>query len=351
MRILRLLLLNLSGIVRKFLVRRPPKTDIDLDKPWTQTFSPVVTKLDVYYFFRHILGRLPSESEWAGHCGFVGKELTDVVSVYLASDEYKRRQLVGFAPRDIQCVQLDGYVMYAASNDYAVGNAVITGRTYEPGVSAVFRRCLQPGMTVIDIGANIGWFTWLSAHLVGASGRVFAFEPDQINGRFLVLSRAANHFQQVTLIHAAASDSIGSLAYNAAFSNGVVSDLTRSTPEEMLEADIVLSIPVDSMIPDDLPVHLIKVDVEGWEMKALNGATRTIERWKPRIVAEFTPPALQGYSGVTGEEFLNALIRRGYSVSVIHRERLVPCGQNISAVMDEYTEAKSSHIDILCQIE
>jgi FkbM family methyltransferase len=325
--------------------------NIDLDKPWTQEFYPAVTKLDVYYFFRHILGRLPSEAEWSGHCGFVGKDLQDTVSAYLNSPEFKQRKLVGFIPRDIRRVDLDGYVMYVAENDQAVGNAVAATRNYEPGVTAVFRRYLQPGMTVVDIGANIGWFTLLSAQLVGIEGRIFAFEPGLVNRRFLTLNKAANSFEQVTLIHAAASDGIQSLAYSSSFSNGFVSDLSTADRETIFDSEIVFSLPVDLVVPDDLRVHLIKVDVEGWEMKALNGATRTIKRWKPKLVVEFTPPALESGSGVTGEHFLALLKDYGYSISVIYNDRLFPCGQNISAVMDEYEKAKSSHIDILCQIE
>lgn len=129
--------------------------EIDLEHPWTQQFSTRVTKLDIYYFFRHILGRLPSESEWPGHCGFVGKNITEIIATYLNSPEFKSRKLIEFSPTGIGKVELDGYVMYAAENDYAVGSHILNNRTYEPAVSQVFRSCLQPGMTVLDIGANI----------------------------------------------------------------------------------------------------------------------------------------------------------------------------------------------------
>src|SRR4051794_12712719 len=129
--------------------------DIDLKTPWRQAFSPVVSTLDVFYFFRHILGRVPSETEWPGHCGFVGKDLQEVVATYLNSPEFKNRKLVGFAAKGIHRVELGGYVMYVADNDYAVGNPIYTTRNYEPGVSAIFRQHLKPGMTAIDIGANI----------------------------------------------------------------------------------------------------------------------------------------------------------------------------------------------------
>jgi FkbM family methyltransferase len=322
-------------------------TEIDLDQPWTQEFSAAVTQLDVYYFFRHILGRLPLEAEWPGHCGLVGKNLPDVVAAYLNSREFKSRKLIGFSPQGITKVELGEYAMYAAENDYSVGGHIIAQRDYEPAVSEVFRSHLKPGMAVVDIGANIGWFSLLSAALVGKTGRVFSFEPGMANSRFLMLNKAVNAFDQITLIHAAASDRIESLAYSSTLSNGSVADLTGAEPGLILNSDIVLAMPIDSIIPPDLPIHLIKVDVEGWEMKALRGAAQTIERWKPKIIAEFTPPALLRDSGLTGEEFLAYFKERGYSFEVIQEGKPLNCGFDIGRVMTAYEQSKVDHIDIL----
>ena len=321
--------------------------EIDLDHPWTQPFSDTITRLDVFYFFRHILGRLPSAPEWPGHCGFVGKKLGDVVGSYLNSPEFKSRKLIGFTSQGIRKVELDGYVLYAAENDHAVGSHIIAHKTYEPGVTEVFRSSLRPGMTAIDIGANIGWFSMLAAALVGATGRVFSFEPGLANSRFLVLSKAANRFDHITLIHAAASDRIESLAYSSTLSNGFVTDVQAAEPEEILSADIVFAVPVDLIVPPDQPVHIIKVDVEGWEMKALRGAARIIEQWQPRIVAEFTPPALVGSSGVTGAEFLAYFRDRGYGFQVIQPEARLECGSDIEQILTAYERSGVDHIDIL----
>lgn len=320
---------------------------IDLDKPWAQPFSSIVTKQDIYYFFRHILGRLPSEAEWTGHCDFIGKDLTLATSNYVNSTEFKNRNLIGFSPIGIDKVQLDGYVMYAAENDHLVGHSILTNRSYEPSVSDVFRSYLKPGMTVIDIGANIGWFSMLSASLVGATGRVFAFEPGMNNARFLVLNKSVNAFEQITLIHAAASSRLESLAYSSAWSNGVVTDLSAAERDIILNADIVFAVPVDMIVPEDMPVHLIKVDVEGWEMKALLGASRIINQWKPHIIAEFTPLALPTFSGVSAEEFLDYFKQAGYAFQVIGDDALRDCGTNISQVMKVAEQSETSHIDIL----
>ena len=60
--------------------------------------------------------------------------------------------------------------MRAGHRRYALG-------TYEPEVTALILSMLKNGKTALDIGANIGYFTLLMAHLVGLKGRVIAFEP------------------------------------------------------------------------------------------------------------------------------------------------------------------------------
>lgn len=323
------------------------KETIDLARPWENTFSPVVSKLDIYYAFRHILGKLPEENEWHGHCGFVGKNLNDVVTTYFNSPEFKNRKLTGFSPRGSRRVELDGYAIYVAENDHAVGGHILANREYEPPVSEVFVSFLKPGMTAVDIGANIGWFSLLSAYLVGSRGRVFSFEPGAENSRYLLLNKLANGFEQITLIHAAASEQVESLAYNSSFSNGFVTNLNDAETGVILDANVVFALPVDLIVPIDLPVHLIKVDVEGWEMKALRGAERVVARWKPLVVVEFSPPALEGCSGVTGEEFLSYFEARGYRFNVIEKYGLLNCDSDVSRVMAAYTAAKANHIDLL----
>ncbi len=330
----------MKAFLRGLLGKHP---DIDLERPWTQAFSPVTSRLDIYYFFRHILGRLPQEAEWAGHCGFIGKGLNDVVATYLNSPEFKKRELLGFAPRGIQRVDLDRYAIYVADNDHAVGSHILAQRDYEPQVSAAFRAFLQPGMAVVDIGANIGWYSMLSASLVGERGRVFAFEPSPINSRFLWASKQANGFEQITLIHAAASERIESLVYSSSFSNGFVTQPQDADPLMIFDADLVAALPVDLVVPPDLPIHLIKVDVEGWEMKALRGAMGVIERWKPRIVVEFSPPALEACSGVSGEAFLEHFRALGYHFQVIGNSATLGPAE----VMAAYGAAQTNHIDIL----
>ena len=75
--------------------------------------------------------------------------------------------------------------------------AAMARSEYEPRKLEVMERLLKPGMTFVDVGANLGYFTLLAAKLVGPEGRVIAFEPHPDNTRRLRISIAANDYDNV----------------------------------------------------------------------------------------------------------------------------------------------------------
>ena len=82
--------------------------------------------------------------------------------------------------------------------DASVGKPILHNRTYEPHVTAFMRRQLKPGMNVIDVGANIGYFTVLASKLVGDTGSVLAFEPNSENARLILLDVELNNLKNVS---------------------------------------------------------------------------------------------------------------------------------------------------------
>jgi FkbM family methyltransferase len=318
-------------------------------QPSATTFQETATEADILACFRLILGRLPNAEEWRGHSARAGEPLGQVVASYVTSLEFQRR---GFLSRDIAddivSAEIQGFWIYSSLDDAAVGKPV-RGDNYERDVTAVFRSRLQPGMSVVDIGANIGYFTMLSASLVGPQGSVLAIEPNPRNARLLEASRRANHFDQVTIAQLAAGRQTGLLILNTSFSNGT----TSSPPEDLaqfLSAESVPSVRVDQLLAPEAPVDLIKVDVEGAEFNALLGAEATIRRCLPFIISEFSPSMLPGISHISGEDYLRWLIALGYDLAVVEPDgRLTETGTAIEAVMRIYHARMSDHIDIAAQ--
>jgi FkbM family methyltransferase len=312
-----------------------------------QAFATKATVKDVFYCFRLLLGRHPSQEEWLGHAARAGEDLTGLVASFARSLECSRRELLDHDHlAEIVLSQQPDFQLYSAADDVAVG-AHVRGGSYEPDVAAIFRRFLRPGMQVIDIGANIGYFTMLSAVLVGSGGSVLAIEPNPRNIRLLEASRQKNGFDHVTVMQLAAGRTPGLLVLNTSYSNGT----TAAPPDRLnalLASETVACMDIDAVLPGDASIGFIKVDVEGAEYNALQGCLRTIRRDRPVIVSEFSPGLMPGISGIDGAGYLRFLIDLGYDLSIIRNEgRLVQGGEDPAHILSEHLATGLDHIDIV----
>jgi FkbM family methyltransferase len=154
---------------------------------------------------------------------------------------------------------------------------------HEPESARVFWAAIQPGMTVIDAGANRGGFSVLAAARVGATGRVFAFEPEARN--FEVLRRKMRRFRSVTPVQKAVSDTNGEAvllldSFHAGHSLvGVIAGLAV---DEARVAVTTLDAFAREQRLDALDV--VKLDVEGSELQAIAGMREQMSGPRPPFI-------------------------------------------------------------------
>jgi FkbM family methyltransferase len=277
----------------------------------------------------------------------VGEDLENVVSGYVTSREFAERGLLNRQYHDqAELVHLPRFSIFASNEDLAVGRHVVSG-AYEPKIAEVFYRYVKPGMAVVDIGANIGYFTMLLASLVEPSGLVVAVEPNPENIKLLEASRRVNGFDQVLVIQAAAGRQAGLLALNISHSNGMTGDLPGNV-DAIFAARPVPCFALDTILPQDRGINLVKIDTEGAELNALIGLSGTIDRDHPVIVSEFSPGMLPGISHCSGPEYLGFLIAKGYRIGVIeHDGSETGFGDDVGGVMNAYARSGVDHIDII----
>ncbi|WP_428376065.1 FkbM family methyltransferase [Lichenicoccus sp.] len=316
-------------------------------EPWQGTFSNSTTLDDIVACFRLLLGRLPNREEWRGHSARVGEPLDMVVGSYVSSLEFSRRGLG--APGTLGSVgqaQLPSFSIYFEADDAAVGRHV-TWEDFDADVIAVFRRFVRPGAHVLDLGANIGYFTMLSASLVGPSGSVMAIEPNPGNARLIEASRRANGFAQVRVVQVAAGREAGLLVLHRSHSNGT----TSAAPDDvvsLLAAETVACVRVDGIVPRGRRIGFIKADVEGAEYLALSGCLRIIRRDRPVILTEFSPSLMQGISGISGPGYLAWLTGLGYRLSIVQPDgSLLAAGP--AAIMAEHAARGIDHLDLVAE--
>jgi FkbM family methyltransferase len=308
-------------------------------------FDATACDRDIFNCFRLVLNRYPGRAEWESHQIHLGRPLASVTAGYLGSVEYQNLSNANNGP---VLVQMPGFVMYVSPGDLDIGIHILEHQEWESHVSRVFAAHLRPGMTVLDIGANIGYFTFLAASRVGSSGRVWAIEPNRRNVSFLLATRARNEFGHVEIIQAAASDrwEVLTLSLGCASSNSTA--LRTHGTEPVHFAEPVMALPLTACLPDSQRVDMIKIDVEGAEGKALGGMLDILDRDRPIVFSEFTPSTLPAISRISPGEYLSIFKKRGYSLAVL--EKSGPRSLSVEALLEHAAAvAVDSHLDILAE--
>jgi FkbM family methyltransferase len=199
------------------------------------------------------------------------------------------------------------------------------GDRYEVSTTRLFEQLVKKGMVVIDAGAHVGYFTLIAARQVGPEGKVYAFEPEPQTYALLLKNIELNGYRNIVAMQKAVSGKRASaLLFLGTPDTGTHSLYNqRGTP--------CASIILETTSLDDFAeaqvwprVDLIKLDIEGAEWDALDGAKRLLNR-NPhvKLILEFAPSVLQT-AGVEPQQFLTKLKALNLEVNVISDRGLLP---------------------------
>lgn len=182
---------------------------------------------------------------------------------------------------------------------------------YEPETWTQIRNEIRPGDSVADVGAYIGLYTVAFAHMVGPSGKVYAFEPNATNCESLKQHLALNQVKdRVELIRAAVGDAEGTVAFDGSTGiQGHVSTTVTSQTEE------VPCLKLDTFF-EGRAIDVLKIDVEGYEELVLRGAQELLmsPKRKPRAIFIEVHPYAWPEIGTTSTSLLELLNRYHYQV-------------------------------------
>lgn len=297
----------MTNWTRLYTFFRPLRTrarDLLLDL-FKQTESSSATLFDVY-FANRLLRHVPlSPDEWRrwraevepGHVSVttVVERLTDAT---LETDTW---------------IDLGDYRLCVNALDTMVGYHIATSSAYESHVAEHFRSRISRDTVILDIGANMGWYTMLAAARA-PQGRVIAVEALPDNVRLLWRGIRANGFRNVDVWPIAAAQDTRCVAFYAPHSNGTI--LTDASPNDRN----LLSIPavrLDALLGDLERLDVVKIDVEGYEPYALQGMTQALLKHRPAVFCEFHPALMNRLEPDLAERTLRWWRDLGYRLSVI----------------------------------
>lgn len=208
--------------------------------------------------------------------------------------------------RRIRAASLDRLVFLA------LHRAGLMGKKEMP----VLEKLVEPGMQILDVGANIGLYTLLLARLTGEAGHVFAFEPEPNLFSVLCENCAANNAVNVTPFQCAAGDANGRATFQRATFNSGDNRLGGSKPgAQSIEVEVAR---LDEVLPVQT-VQFIKLDVQGHELAALTGMQQVLASSPDvRVLFEFWPAGLRA-ANATPELLFKFFHDRGFLICELER--------------------------------
>jgi len=189
------------------------------------------------------------------------------------------------------------------------------GLPHERGTETLLRYVLKPGDTVIDVGANVGYYTRMASLLVGDAGRVLAFEPMPTALR--LLRNNTTDLPNVTVEDKALSDHEGKEEFYVR-DHGDTSSLVRDQISFSVRVSVT-TLDRKLSLASLERVDFIKIDVEGSELDVLRGSVETIKRYQPIVYFELLPTYAKQY-GFEYSDFISFFAKFRYTLRWINHK-------------------------------
>ncbi len=187
---------------------------------------------------------------------------------------------------------------------------------YELPIQKCLVRELKPGEIFFDIGANAGFFSLLASKLVGEKGYVFAFEPLAENIEAVKAQLAMNRVLNCTVVEAAISDSVGEVKLWEGPDTSTAHIVDQGYEQKVVKS--VKSITLDEFVRTTRSPDFIKMDIEGAEVQALQGADVLLSGPNPpRFLIEL-------HGEADWRQVRKILEHAGYSFHILERDEVLP---------------------------
>ena len=213
----------------------------------------------------------------------------------------------------------------------------------------IIREEIHEGDIVIDVGANIGYYTLIFAQLVGSSGKVFAFEPEPKNFEILKKNIEINNYPNIVAEQKIVSDKSGIVKLFIA-EHGIVGHRInqQKSSQKFIEIESIILDNYIKKLNLDNKINFIKIDVEGSEPKVLEGAKEIMQKSNQlKIFTEFNREAVKKYS-VEPKEMIDLLYRNGFKIYLPnYKENKI----NLTNVNELLTSKETllENINLLCK--
>ena len=256
---------------------------------------------------------------------------------------------VHLPPRAAAIVGSPELLIRGFEGDASVFGTVRATGQYEPHVMDVIANRLPAGGVFVDVGANIGILAALAARRMGPRGTVVAIEASPINCELLAANLRETGSQRFTVLNRGVWDEPATLTISH-IPQGPGWSFVSPEPSGQGIPFTVECETLDALLAEAGvgPVDLLKVDVEGAEVRVLRGARNLLQGNRPGIILEINPDTLQRVSGAGPRELYQCVLEYGYEMKVIAREGpLVPV--TAYADLESWFQQGYAWVDVFCE--
>jgi FkbM family methyltransferase len=219
--------------------------------------------------------------------------------------------------RKSSIVKVEGFKLALHQHDTIISESIRNSKVWAEPETKLFRELLRPGMTVVDVGANIGYFSLLASTLVGSGGSIHAFEPDPLNCSLLKKSIRLNNVSNIEVVQMALSDDDVPISLFIDSHNKGDHRIWEPVGESRKRIDVGSTTLDDYLDQRQSKPAFIKIDVQGAEGKVLGGMKNTLTLDELKFLTlEFWPLALRK-CGTPPEQILKQITDAGFTIRVV----------------------------------
>ena len=241
-------------------------------------------------------------------------------------------------------LKIDGEWFELHPHDVAVTHALFQDGVYEPTITGLLKNTVKGPEVFIDIGANIGYYTTLVGRRL-TSGRVLAIEPDRLNAEILARNVArSDAVRSCTTVQTVALDAApGTISI---YLNDENRGDHRTYYVEGREHYTVDAVRLDALLRDlGLVPDIIKIDIQGSELKALRGAGDELARRESLLlITEFWPMGISS-AGDDPIDYAQLLVGAGFEFFAVGADQLHHAS---SAKVLEMAGDQATDMDLVC---
>lgn len=213
-----------------------------------------------------------------------------------------------------QIVKVNGYKLYVIPEDPGISSELRIFNIHEPLTTQLTIQELKKGMTCLDIGSNIGYYALMESKSIGTEGKVIAIEPNPKNFEYLKKNLDLQQVTNVEAYNMAAGDKDDQVNFLIHERSNLCSVIPEGKP--IPKSAKVITVPskrIDSLLEGKKieKLDFVRMDIEGYEIKAIEGAWTTIRKFKPIIQMEFHNSL---FNTEDKKKFFLKLKREGYEI-------------------------------------